>query len=414
MSNKNIVNYDSYEKKNGTIEYNCKLCMKIFSKPTSFSKHMKVQHSINIHACRKCNETFSSLGHLFLHIKELHSKKKYSSLKFQCELCSYSTDNGGLYRHHQRAHSGNKPEVCDICNKGFTQHSNMKVHRKRHFKSSTDYYCEECDTTYGCHDVLLAHKASQEHNLTMLINRILKVKVEMTCQICNYKTVIIEEMMAHGMNCMCNNSITCNICSEKLLLNIKNLREHRKFHRNELLFCWECAENSERFTSKKSLINHLTKEHKFEFQRSYVCRYCESLFGNKTELLEHVNSSHSDKKFKHQPNEEVGRLVCNVMNCDFITNSLLLLEKHYKQTHDIEMKINEEDLPNIIVKTHQKGRPKICDLEIKTFEDLNSEIDIEYAPVKCRGRPKKPLVEKIPKKLGRPKLIKNLIKIESQ
>jgi len=366
---------------------------------------MKNGHSITVYACRKCCEIFHDLGQFFVHCREFHSEKKFQAKSLQCQQCSYSTDNGGLFKLHHRVHSGFKPEICDICKKGFTQRSNMKIHRKRHFKSTVEYCCEECDQTFGSHDIFLSHMSSKEHKLTFLINQASNVKVEYNCSLCNLVSSNIDEIMEHGESCNCSDNLVCQTCFLKLPLDKSVLRQHRKYHREQILVCWECVQSPQNFDSKSSLIQHLIKEHNIDFQRSHVCRYCQSIFETKQDLSTHVESEHDQIKYKHQPNLLIGQMECRYPDCEFFTNSFLQLEKHSKNIHGLIIDSSENLIMEPVedISKQQRGRPRLCNTKIEC-----SETSINLSAITCRkrGRPKKEEIKEedtIPKKRGRPR-----------
>lgn len=48
------------------------------------------------------------------------------------QLCGYRTNYRGNLQKHIRVHTGERPYRCNVCNKGFTTSSNLKMHMLRH------------------------------------------------------------------------------------------------------------------------------------------------------------------------------------------------------------------------------------------------------------------------------------------
>ena len=76
-----------------------------------------------------CEESFTDLQKLRVHLLESHSK---------CEFCGKTFGRGGpkapeiLRRHIQQVHKGQKNYCCSICGKPFYGFTDMKRHEKRH------------------------------------------------------------------------------------------------------------------------------------------------------------------------------------------------------------------------------------------------------------------------------------------
>ncbi|KAF1957545.1 zinc finger protein OZF [Byssothecium circinans] len=89
------------------------------------------------------------------------SKKRYYCRELGCDKTFTQKTHLDI---HARAHTGDKPFLCDIphCGKRFSQMGNLKTHRRRH-TGERPYTCELCGKTFAQAGNVKAHMNTHKH-----------------------------------------------------------------------------------------------------------------------------------------------------------------------------------------------------------------------------------------------------------
>ncbi|KAJ9577373.1 hypothetical protein L9F63_006053 [Diploptera punctata] len=107
--------------------------------------------------CSICNKFFSQKSNLNTHLR-LHSNYK----PFKCHVCNMLfSQKWNLYR-HIRMHSNEKPFKCSVCNKSFGQKSHLISHIPSHIIEKS-FKCHFCDKLFA-HETYLNNHLPSHHN----------------------------------------------------------------------------------------------------------------------------------------------------------------------------------------------------------------------------------------------------------
>ena len=190
----------------------CNVCSKEFSIQSSFNRHMREQHGMEMdrrcgedefdenssfdgetdedenetfveenflapigpeYSCPQCGKHFSQKRYVESHVKTFHK----DDCPFQCEDCGKRYKyHGALKRHRQSVHERTgensivisfgqqKQHNCSICSKVFKRKDLLNKHLVTHDKSKEKFSCEECGKLYGRRDNLLEHRKHHHPN----------------------------------------------------------------------------------------------------------------------------------------------------------------------------------------------------------------------------------------------------------
>ena len=104
--------------------------------------------------CDICNKIFSNKSNLKTDVLTIHQK----ILPFECPypLCKKRYPNKSRYNVHLRTHLGYKPFICDICSRSFNESGNLKAHLLKH-NPIKQFKCPHCEKAYKSKGHLKEH-----------------------------------------------------------------------------------------------------------------------------------------------------------------------------------------------------------------------------------------------------------------
>nr|XP_031833470.1 zinc finger protein 37-like isoform X6 [Nomia melanderi] len=123
----------------GVMSYKCSDCGKTLSTSYNFLIHRNTHTGEKPYVCRVCDKGFRSGSGLNRHTRDVHAGVK----RFACDICGRCLASKVSRDEHRRIHTGETPYVCETCGKLFKQKASLHVHRLFHSKRFS-HRCPMC------------------------------------------------------------------------------------------------------------------------------------------------------------------------------------------------------------------------------------------------------------------------------
>jgi len=241
------------------------------------------EEMLKMFVCDICSKSFGTNERLKIHIHRQHVKNDV----FSCDQCSYATSHVTSMKNHKRTHTGERPYVCHICSKTFTQPQHLNRHIKGvHMGEKTNkpytgylgvknFLCDICSTAFSTPQTLKIHKESIHEG------------IKYACDQCGYKVTDKRNLARH----------------------VAAIHDGIKYADKQECLCQECGYKA---PTKQCLKNH---EELVHLGIRYECSQCDHKATTKSNLKQHVEYAH--ESIQHDCKE-----------CDFTTMKKWAFHKH--------------------------------------------------------------------------------------
>ncbi|XP_020791562.2 gastrula zinc finger protein XlCGF57.1-like [Boleophthalmus pectinirostris] len=199
--------------------------------------------------CYKCLKTFLRKG--VKHTLENDSKGK----GLTCSACSVVSRRQG--KCPRKVHSGRKPIICEVCEKGFTREDNLNTH-------------------------MLIHKGERPH----------------TCTVCNKSFTEAGHLKTHIRIHTGEKPFSCSLC-RKCFTHRATRDRHERSHSGKRPY--SCSECGTEFKQKAHYLSHLQVHSR---ERPYSCPVCNKNYKRNSHVTSHMKV-HTRKPIQCEKCDEV-------------------------------------------------------------------------------------------------------------
>lgn len=180
-SNSNSAAEQSFDKKRRKAEHRhkCTECPESFTIARLFEIHMEHVHHIKPYKCLYCPKEFARGKYLKYHtarhtgenlikctecdgqfarkIDYQRHKESHFGIVHKCPECDKAFTRLSNLNMHIKKHTGDKPFICEICDKVYYRAGGYRQHRELHEAREQDRFCKYCTLQFDTVDDFLKH-----------------------------------------------------------------------------------------------------------------------------------------------------------------------------------------------------------------------------------------------------------------
>ena len=193
--------------------------------------------------CLICQKSFSNKSNLSTHVKNMHKEKEEANCNYTsypCKICDKTYSQMLSLQRHIESIHEGRRWTCKTCGKSFNKSGNLRTHEKTHLGKK--YTCEECQKEY------LSENNYKHHMKYVHGSQRHKC---LQCEKC-YKTK--NHLNRHIDNSHRILKVKCDLCNREF--NSDNLNRHMKHSHGHNTLKHKCNICEQEYKSTRSLNQH--------------------------------------------------------------------------------------------------------------------------------------------------------------
>ncbi|XP_037075818.1 transcription factor hamlet-like [Pollicipes pollicipes] len=252
--------------------FKCDYCAQAFALNANLIKHKADQHGeYRKYPCENCTRVFRDPGALQKHIRAQHVGARAHA----CPECGKTFATSSGLKQHTHIHSSVKPFRCEVCQKAYTQFSNLCRHKRNHVDCRKQIKCGRCGQVFSHETSLTKHKRFCDSAPAPLFGGEKPPAAPMTLP------PNANPLMSFYPRP--KDRYSCKFCG-KIFPRSANLTRHLRTHTGEQPYKCKYCERS--FSISSNLQRHVRNIHNKE--KPFRCPLCDRCFGQQTNLDRHL------------------------------------------------------------------------------------------------------------------------------
>ncbi|XP_035713821.1 gastrula zinc finger protein XlCGF57.1-like [Folsomia candida] len=350
LNKRDVVIHERIEHVENPVRFRCTLCRKEFKSRREVQGHILTHTTEKLYTCATCGKSFAQREAMKSHEK-IHLEKSARD-RSKCSVCPQTfLTRHGLQGHFRAVHENQRNYPCPLCDKRFTQPSNLKRHVEGQHAANKElvHSCDRCEDKTHSKRNLARHRANLQKytkgihstserprlpcgflgcektflnkgNISRHVNNVhAQNPVRFPCTLCGKGFKARGELENHIPTHTTEKPYKCGTCGRNFTYKSALTRHeitHLEKSTRDMLQCQVCPQT---FLSRTNLKSHIRAVH--ENQRNYPCPLCDKRFANSSNLKRHVVAHHAANK----------ELVHSCDKCEYKSHSKANLACHRKR-----------------------------------------------------------------------------------